>query len=186
MPRKLAIALLLWVATGAPHALAQASSAGDFLADPKSGCKVWNPHPRAGEEASWSGDCIQGLANGAGTVLWSRDGKDFEKDEGSWDRGRQSGRGVQDWRSGRYEGELIGGEPNGRGVMMLQTSRYEGEFRDGKPNGEGTVTNLQGVYKGRWKDGCLTQGKQTITFAVPSSSCRQDTRSRPAKTGETR
>jgi hypothetical protein len=113
----------------------------------------------------------QGLAQGAGTVLWSRDNRPFEKDEGSWERGRQTGRGAQDWGSGRYEGELAGGEPSGHGVMMLKTSRYEGEFRNGKPNGEGTVTNLQGLFKGIWKDGCLAKGKQIIVFAVSSSSC---------------
>jgi hypothetical protein len=171
MRSKCTMGLLLGLLLSPPPAHCQASKAGDFISDPKSGCKVWDPHPLAGETVSWSGDCIKGLANGAGTVLWSRDGKPFEKDEGSWDHGRQSGRGNQDWVSGRYEGELSGGESSGHGVMMLQSSRYEGEFRNGKPSGEGTATNLQGVYKGRWKDGCLTQGKQTITFAVPSSSC---------------
>ena len=168
---KYTIGLGLGLLLASPLAHGEASNKGNFIADPTNGCKVWDPHPLAGETVNWSGDCIQGLAQGAGTVLWSRDGKPFEKDEGSWDQGRQSGRGSQDWGSGRYEGELAGGEPSGHGIMMLQTSRYEGEFRNGKPNGEGTATNLQGVYKGRWKDGCLAQGKQTITFAVPSSSC---------------
>lgn len=163
--------LLLGLLLNSLPAHGETRSTGDFVADPRSGCKVWDPHPLAGETASWSGECAGGLAQGNGTVLWSRDGQPFEKDEGRWDQGRQSGRGTQDWRSGRYEGELSAGEPTGHGIMMLQTSRYEGEFRNGKPNGEGTATNLQGVYKGRWKDGCLTQGKQTITFAVPSSSC---------------
>ena len=163
--------LLLALLLGSPSAHGEASNMGNFIADPRNGCRVWDPHPLAGETVSWSGDCTEGLAQGAGTVLWSRDGKPFEKDEGIWDQGRQSGRGTQDWGSGRYEGELAGGEPSGHGIMMLQTSRYEGEFRNGKPNGEGTATNLHGVYKGRWKDGCLTKGKQTITFAVPSSSC---------------
>ncbi|MBV9533222.1 MAG: hypothetical protein JO283_19685 [Bradyrhizobium sp.] len=167
----LTMGLLLGALLSSPPAQAQTRNTGDFISDPKSGCKVWDPHPFAGETASWSGNCIEGFAQGPGSVLWSRDGKPFEKDEGSWDRGRQSGRGSQDWGSGRYQGEFVGGEPSGQGVMSLQTARYEGEFRNGKPSGEGTATNLHGVYKGRWKDGCLRQGEKTIAFAVPSSSC---------------
>jgi len=163
--------LLLGLLVGPSIAYGQTANTGDFIADSRSGCKVWDPHPSAGETASWSGDCTNGLAQGDGTVIWSRYGAPFEKDEGHWDQGRQSGRGTQDWRSGRYEGELSEGEPSGHGVMKLQTSRYEGEFRNGKPNGDGTATNIHGVFKGTWKDGCLTRGKDTVTFAVSPVSC---------------
>ncbi len=171
MRSKCTVGLLLGFLLGLPPAHGQTTSTGDFVADPRNNCKVWDPHPIAGETVTWSGDCINGFAQGDGTVLWSRYGKPFEKDEGHWDQGRQSGRGTQDWRSGRYEGELSEGEPSGHGVMMLQASRYEGEFRKGKPNGDGAATTLHGVYKGTWKDGCLTRGKQTITFAVSPVSC---------------
>jgi len=166
------LGLLLGLLLSSPPVHGQTRSAGDFIADPGTGCKIWDPHPLAGETASWSGDCVQGTAHGAGTVLWLRDSRPFEKDEGRWDQGRQSGRGTQDWRSGRYEGELVAGEPSGQGVMMLQTSRYEGEFRNGKPNGQGTVTNLEGVFRGNWKEGCLVDKGRRIAFGVSSSSCR--------------
>jgi hypothetical protein len=171
MRRKCTMGLLLGLLLASPLAHGQTTSTGDFMADPRSNCKVWDPHPSAGETVSWSGECINGLAQGDGTVLWSRYGSPFEKDEGHWDQGRQSGRGNQDWGAGRYEGELSEGEPSGDGVMMLKTSRYEGEFRQGKPNGEGTATTIHGVYKGKWKDGCLTRGKQTVAFAVSPVSC---------------
>ncbi len=164
--------LLLGLLLGSLTAHAQTGGTGDFVADIRSGCKVWDPHPQPGESVSWSGDCVSGFAQGDGTVVWSRFGSPFEKDEGRWDQGRQSGRGSQDWGSGRYEGELSEGEPSGNGVMMLKTSRYEGNFLKGRPNGDGTATNLHGVYKGAWKDGCLTRGKQTIAFAVSPVSCR--------------
>jgi hypothetical protein len=154
-----------------PLAHAESSQAGDFVADPKSGCKVWNPHPQPNEAVSWSGACVNGLAQGAGNLQWLNNGKPYEKDQGEWSEGRQSGRGTQDWSLGRYDGELLNGEPNGRGVLTLQSSRYEGEFFKGKPNGTGTVTSLSGVYNGRWKDGCLIGDKRKIAFGVPSSSC---------------
>ena len=172
MARGAGKSMLLCVWLGCSAAYGQASATADFVADPNSGCKVWDPHPVADESVSWSGDCANGLAQGPGSLQWLRGGKAFEKDDGEWNMGRQSGRGTQDWNSGRYQGELLNGEPHGQGTMTLQSARYEGEFRNGKPNGEGAVTNLQGVFKGRWKDGCLTEGKRKITFGVPSSACR--------------
>jgi hypothetical protein len=105
-------------------------------------------------------------------LQWLNNKKPYEKDEGEWNQGRQSGRGSQDWSSGRYDGELQNGEPHGRGVLTLQSARYEGEFRNGKPNGAGTVTNLEGVFKGSWKEGCLVGDTRRIAFGVPSSTCR--------------
>ena len=162
--------LCVWLSCSA--AFGQAAQTGSYVVDPDSGCKVFNPHPMAGETVHWSGGCADGLAQGAGSLQWLHGGKPSEKDDGEWSQGRQSGKGTQDWFSGHYEGELLNGEPNGHGVMTLQSSRYEGGFRNGKPNGEGAVTNLQGMFKGKWKDGCLTDGKRKITFAVSSSTCR--------------
>jgi hypothetical protein len=45
-----------------------------WMTDPKTGCKVWNAHPQAGETASWNGACKKGLAEGRGYVQWFRDG----------------------------------------------------------------------------------------------------------------
>jgi hypothetical protein len=172
MARRAGKALLVCAWLGWSAAYGQASPTGDFVADPKSGCKVWNPHPLADETVSWSGGCVDGLAQGAGSLQWQRGGKAYEKDDGEWNMGRQSGSGTQDWSSGRYQGELLNSEPHGQGVMTLQSARYEGEFRDGKAEGNGSVTNLEGVFKGRWKQGCLIGDKRKISFAVPSSTCR--------------
>jgi hypothetical protein len=151
---------------------AQSLQPGSFVADPKSGCKVWNPHPQADESAIWSGVCADGFAQGAGNLQWVHNGRPYEKDEGEWNKGQQSGRGTQNWSSGHYEGELLNGEPRGQGALTLLGARYEGEFRDGKPNGTGTLTNLQGVFTGNWKDGCLVGDKRKIAFSVSSSTCR--------------
>jgi len=162
--------LCVWLSCSA--AFGQAVQSGVFVADPGNGCKVWNPHPEAGETVHWLGSCADGFAQGSGKLEWSRNGVPSERDEGDWMQGRQTGQGTQSWSGGRYQGQLLNGEPNGHGAMTLQSSRYEGEFRNGKPNGDGAVTNLQGVFKGKWRDGCLTDGKHKITFAVSSSTCR--------------
>jgi len=162
-------AAALWL--GLPAAFGQPQS-GAFVADVQNGCKVWNPHPQPNETVTWSGNCVNGLAQGPGSLQWLHNGKPYEKDQGEWSEGRQFGRGMQDWGLGSYDGELVNGEPHGRGALTLQSSRYEGEFRDGKPNGPGAVTNLEGVFKGIWKNGCLVDDKRKIAFSVSASTCR--------------
>ena len=168
-----ALGMLIGISLGWSVAEAQSNLPGAFVADPGTGCKVWNPHPLADEAASWSGSCVNGLAEGVGTLRWLRSGRIFEMDDGGWKQGRQEGRGTQDWKTGRYEGDLVSGEPDGYGIMTLQAARYEGQFRKGKPYGEGTLITLQGVLKGFWIDGCLNHNGRKVTFAVPSSACGQ-------------
>jgi hypothetical protein len=158
----------LWLGVSAAFAQPQA---GGFVADLKSGCKVWNPHPQPNETVSWSGNCVNGLAQGPGALQWLNNEKPYERDQGEWNEGRQLGRGTQDWGSGRYDGELVNGEPQGKGALTLRSSRYEGEFRGGKPNGSGAVTNLEGVFTGIWRNGCLVGDKRRIAFGVSSSTC---------------
>ena len=147
------------------------ADAGDWVADAKSGCRIWNPNPQLEESVTWSGSCVQGRAEGKGVVQWLKGATPYETDEGEWHGGRQAGNGKQSWTNGRYEGELAGGEPNGRGVLSIQKLRYEGEFRNGKPNGPGALTVGNETVRGDWKDGCL-QGARKASIGVPLSACR--------------
>lgn len=153
----------LAVAAGPAHA-------GEWVADTKSGCQVWNPNPQLDKSVAWSGSCANGRAEGKGTVRWSKNGITNETDEGVWHAGRQVNNGTQSWSSGRYEGEFADGEPNGHGVLTVQKLRYEGDFRDGKPNGVGTLTVGSQTVHGTWKDGCL-QGARKASIGVPLSAC---------------
>ena len=144
--------------------------AGEWVADAKSGCQVWNPNPQLGEAVAWSGSCVNGRAEGSGTVRWSKDAATSETDAGEWRDGRQI-KGTQSWSTGHYEGELSDGEPNGQGILTLQKLRYEGGFRNGKPNGVGTLTASGQTVTGTWKDGCL-QGGRKASVGIPLSTCR--------------
>jgi len=144
---------------------------GNYSVDEKSGCKVWNPNPKAAETIVWAGPCVSGLAHGQGRLQWLENGQIYETDEGIWSMGRQDGKGSQVWALGRYDGEISNSEPNGRGVLILKGVRYDGDFRNGKPNGSGAVTSQRGVVKGTWKDGCLIGAKQKIAVGVPLSKC---------------
>jgi len=152
--------------------LAPAAVAGEWIADAKTNCQVWDPNPQLDESVDWSGACLNGHADGAGTVRWLKGGAAIETDQGKWRGGKQTGTGVQDWTIGRYQGELADGLPNGQGVLTLPKFRYEGQFRDGKPNGTGTLTSGHQTVQGTWKDGCLQDSQRKASIGVPLSACR--------------
>jgi hypothetical protein len=166
----------VWVIAGVMLALivsplrVQAADPG-WAADPKTGCRVWDPHPQPRQSISWSGGCVDGFAEGRGSLRWLRDALSFETDEGQWHKGRQIGKGVQTWPTGRYDGELQNGEPAGHGILTLGDARYEGEFENGKPHGIGTLTNSSGIFQGAWKDGCFRDEKRKASIGVPLASC---------------
>jgi hypothetical protein len=161
------LALALLLACSRPSV--QPAFGGDWIGDGKTGCRVWNPHPAAKESLAWSGACKDGFAEGRGVLHWFREGLPSEQDEGEWQRGRQVGRGLQVWPTGRYEGDVQDGLPHGRGILTFGESRYEGTFRAGVPHGTGVLTNPKGVFAGTWKAGCL--GQQRASIGVDLSAC---------------
>jgi MORN repeat len=158
----------LLTATAATAAPAATSHWG---ADAHSGCRVWDPHPQPNQSLTWSGACSNGVAEGRGILQWLKDGVPFERDEGTWLGGRQTGYGAQTWPLGSYRGDLHDGEPSGRGLLTLGDARYEGEFRNGLPDGAGTLRNASGTYQGHWKNGCFRDDKRKVAIGVPVASC---------------
>lgn len=67
-----------------------------WIRDTNNGAYLWNPEPRDGESASWTGGIINvgGViyAHGYGTLYWYRYGRLVQRDEGSFLRGRHHGR----------------------------------------------------------------------------------------------
>jgi hypothetical protein len=145
--------------------------AGGWIADPSSGCKMWNPQPSPGETVSWSGACKDGFAEGKGKLDWLRDGKPYEHDEGEWHSGRQSGDGTQTWPGGGYKGQLEGGMPHGHGALTVGGARYEGAFANGKPDGKGVLTAKSGVFDGTWREGCFNDGSRRASFGAAVHAC---------------
>lgn len=132
-------------------AQAQQQKAG-WIADPKSGCKVWNQDPVPNEFISWSGPCAGGIANGHGALQWHAPG----------------GKPTD-----RYVGELGNGRENGQGTYFWPTgTRYEGSWKDGKAHGVGTRTNEQGkVFSGQWVNGCFDNGTDRAWVGVERADC---------------
>uniref|UniRef100_A0ACD5X7P4 Uncharacterized protein n=2 Tax=Avena sativa TaxID=4498 RepID=A0ACD5X7P4_AVESA len=76
--------------------------------------------------------------------------------EGSWRRGRASGRGKFSWPSGAtYEGDLAGGYMHGHGTYIGEFGdTFGGHWANNFRHGRGTQAYANGdVYDGHWRDG---------------------------------
>ncbi len=174
------------------------TAVGDWIADARTGCKVWDPNPQPNESVTWSGACQNGLAQGRGVLDWFQDGKLSEHGEGEWRDGMRTGHGTYatangehydgQWRDGlknghgaqtwadgsRYDGGWLDNKRHGRGAEVLSDgAHYDGEWRDNLPNGQGTAVWPNGTsVTGTWVNGCHHDGNQTASFGVAPTSCQ--------------
>lgn len=89
-----------------PVAQAQSAKSPSWIADSKTGCKVWNPSPEARETIRWSGSCEGGYAQGKGTLQFFENGKPGDRFEGEYQAGKRNGHGVVTMSNGtRIEGD---------------------------------------------------------------------------------
>ena len=124
----------------------------------KNGCKVYNPMPQQKESISWSGECRNGFADGAGVLDWFIDGQLEERYEGELKMGWADGEGTYVSRRGsRYTGEWKDSMQHGKGTIQnADGSVYQGEWRQGKPHGFGVYRAPSGeTVEGEWVDGEL-------------------------------
>ncbi|HWF63626.1 MAG TPA: hypothetical protein VN685_03325 [Rhizomicrobium sp.] len=163
VPAALAAAML---SCAAPRAFADFDT--HWLVDSNSGCSLFDANAKAGDDVSWSGGCMDGLANGKGTAVFTNDGKQFESFTGNFSKGiAQDGPVSVSWGGGwHYDGEEVAGQFSGAGVLMNDArDRFEGTWSAGKMNGHGTLTRANGEhYDGQWKDD-LPDGQGTLTRA---------------------
>lgn len=146
----LAALCALFVAT-IPCAYAQDAR---WIADSRTGCRVWDLSPRDGETIVWDGSCVNGFGQGPGTLKWfERNGTLIETDTANFIHGKFNGHVIiNEWWSGEH---------------------FEGEFRDHKPNGPGTLVTGDGeVYSGRWVEGCFRDKTRQLNYGVPREACQ--------------
>ena len=145
-------ALVLFLAD--PSAAVADTAAGAWLADAKSGCKVWDGVPEPGESVSWDGPCKDGVTDGSGTLLWLKDGVSTGSYVGERVAGKAEGHGVYTWSSGdRYDGNWKDDVPDGKGTYTWKNgSGYQGEWRSGKKQGRAfyiwpSGDHFEGLYQ---------------------------------------
>lgn len=111
-------------------------------------CRVLDPEL----QKSYSGPCVNGLAEGEGVATGSAEYR------GGFKEGRKHGNGVKTWPNGdRYEGEFVADGKDGYGVYVWgqgpwQGERYDGSFAGDRRQGYGIYWWPSGdVYAGPWE-----------------------------------
>jgi hypothetical protein len=127
--------------------------AGQWMTDPRSACAIWDPQPVPDETVGWMGGCTDGKASGSGVLTTFRLGRPVERDDGAFVDGRQTGHGVRQYLTGRYEGSFANGLFDGKGIYLgTDGTRYEGEWKDGNFDGHGTLSFASGLrYEGEFR-----------------------------------
>ena len=116
---------------------------GGWIADPKTGCRVWNNYPRPDDRITYEGHCVGGFADGQGVTNWFSKGKNYEKD-------------IGEFKKGKMDGHI---------KMTDESGTFDGQFRDQKPNGFGTFKANDGeVFSGQWIEGCFNDGKRRAQY----------------------
>jgi len=152
------------------HALPAMAESG-FVADPKTGCRIRAANPNPKLTISWSGPCVDGLADGDGTLKSFNGGALELEYTGTVKKGVLDGRGRITFAGGEtYEGDIRDGALDGRAVYTWPNGdRYEGDYRQGRRTGKGKITfgaksRWPGdVYEGEFADGHF-QGTGTYTW----------------------
>lgn len=159
--------LLWWVVQVILGILLHAPGDARLLSVEGRDCKIWSVASGDEETATWSGLCVDGLAEGIGVAEWSIAGRPIGRVEGHMRAGLPDGLATWIEPSGeRYDGEWREGQPHGRGVYTYRDGgRYDGRWRNGMPNGHGVRTWANGDrYDGLWRDS-ERDGKGTLYFA---------------------
>ncbi len=130
-----------------PKAVAVASTAGEWIADKKSGCQIWNEYPVTNESITFSGACPNGKAEGPGEVQWFIDGRPISRT------------GIVKWINGQVSGYASITFENGDTLFSNST--------DGKRTGKGNYTTKSGDdYKVHY-DVYLVDGKLADSHSAP-------------------
>ena len=199
--KALAVALALVAAAAiAVFATNLGRPKGQWMSDPKTGCRIWDDLPEPDQSVSWSGPCKDGLADGRGVAQWTIKGKPEDRYEGEMRGGKMAGTGILSFPNGmRYEGEFRNNTYTGHGRLTYSNGDvYVGEFlddhRSGKgtlfmkdgqqyvggwtlnmPDGPGTLTRPDGTSaSGMWKKGCLKEGAMKGFLIATARECKID------------
>ena len=133
-----------------PIVMAAAPAMGQLAAS----CKVLDPEL----QGSYSGSCVDGLADGRGTA------SGIARYEGEFKGGRKDGKGVKTWPSGdRYEGDFVADRKQGRGTYTWGRNsewagqKYSGDYVADQRHGNGTYEWPGGdQYSGPWEHDAMT------------------------------
>lgn len=118
-PRPARAAVLLFIAGMIvfPISLGLAQEAGEWVTT-TTGCEVWNSNPGTDDVANWVGECVDGKAQGPGTLIWTHksDGTFIARFDGWYDKGLRTGMGyLVDEKGNWFRGPFVNGVAHGAG-----------------------------------------------------------------------
>lgn len=107
-----------------------------------------------GSTVTWSGECINGYADGNGELKIMHGKTQVLYYKGDIKEGQLHGKGIMRRMDGEYyEGGFENDNPHGFGVSVTRSGKYEGEWKAGKREGKGKMRFLLGgEYDGEWKN----------------------------------
>lgn len=129
------------------------STSGQWLKD--GNCALYSAGAGPGDAVQWTGECVDGYAEGLGTATFTHDGQSQSFTANFTHGVIPDGHIITRWGQGwSYDGETVAGRFNGAGILVTNTSdRFEGQWTDGKMNGFGILRRSNGeLYAGDWKD----------------------------------
>ena len=129
------------------------SNTGQWLKDGE--CALYSAGAGPGDTVQWTGQCINGYAEGLGTATFTHSGQ-TQSFTAFFEHGViPDGHVITRWGQGwSYDGETIGGRFNGFGILTTEASdRFDGRWDNGKMTGFGVLLRANGErYAGDWKD----------------------------------
>jgi len=155
-------------AVGASIALmgaAPGTASTTWVKDAKSGCATSNPFPNPNETITWFGNCSGGKLDGRGTLVWFRDGKETERNEGSFRQGEMDGYAVTTYPEGyTVHGQYKQGQRHGSFMTIRASGEYiRATYYDGKLVDQAKLTPIEAQ---QWRQ---AGGPQLIANAAPPS-----------------
>ncbi len=124
---------------------------GYTLLETLSGCKVW-VEVEGSTSVSWSGDCVNGLAEGYGVRKVSEKGKLVSEYTGYMVKGKREGEGHCVWYTGASDGQKLILWTMG---VKKNNAEYQGSWKEDKFDGKGVFDsgNGQKYVSYYWEDG---------------------------------
>ena len=123
----------------------------------QSGCHVWNDDLVPDQTVTWTGECAESLAQGAGTLKWVSDGgKNAFESSGRFESGKHHGRWKVRYSNGVvHEGPYEQGKRHGK--WGIQWADDNGELSGNKTEGPYVEGKMQGLWTARWTNGSIEE-----------------------------
>jgi len=129
-----------------------------YIADKNTGCKIQNSNPVPNEAVTWSGKCVNSVAQGKGTLQWYKNDVKKDKYVGNYVDGKMHGKGTKWYADGQIQ------DGNWKDGEFTSGHTYIADKNTGcriqNPN---PVPNEAVTWSGRCVKG-IAQGKGTLQW----------------------